>query len=301
MNIYLYGIPPLQQRESLYSWLQRLAQSQGMSYTQITQLLELSRIKDMDAPKLPIHKNTFSKISNFNEVWFQGLFAINKSIRQFKSVKKQLRINHDKKPITSVCCECLKTDVLPYFRIEWRFNFWKVCPLHAIELNTTCPHCNSEIILSNSLLTGLNSVPDLRYCQSCLLEFSNTKSKEEIFPALQDQIQTQNNMMASIVTGYCQIVPLNKRFNLNIMFRIYELGILHSAATADFEAPVSSDQREALINFIASMNKKILAQERLHNRARNWRSRNRKICIPEYERVNFYTKPRLMYNVKQEF
>ncbi|WP_423708780.1 TniQ family protein [Undibacterium sp. WLX3042] len=139
MNIYLYGIPPLQQRESLYSWLQRLAQSQGMSYTQITQLLELSRIKDMDAPKLPIHKNTFSKISNFNEVWFQGLFAINKSIRQFKSVKKQLRINHDKKPITSVCCECLKTDVLPYFRIEWRFNFWKVCPLHAIELNTTCP------------------------------------------------------------------------------------------------------------------------------------------------------------------
>ncbi|MFZ6755214.1 TniQ family protein [Undibacterium sp. Dicai25W] len=290
MSTYLYGIPPLQQRESLYSWLQRLAQSQAMSYKQITELFELNHIKDMDAPALPIQRNTFSKISNLNDAWFQGLFAINKSIRKFKSVKKQLRINNEKKPITSICSECLKNDSFPYFRIEWRFQFWKICPYHAIELNTTCPHCNNDITLSDSLLAGLNSVPNFRYCQSCLLEFSKKKSNEEILPTLQDQIQIQKNMMASIIIGSCQIAPLNKRFGLHIMFRLYELGILHSAANADFQSPFSSGQRHALINFITNLNKRMQARDRLHDRAKKWRPNNRRTHIPDYERVALYAK-----------
>lgn len=44
------------------------------------------------------------------------------------------------------CPECLKEDVEPYFRTQWRIAFHTFCPKHNVMLHDRCPYCGEPVI-----------------------------------------------------------------------------------------------------------------------------------------------------------
>lgn len=42
---------------------------------------------------------------------------------------------------TAFCAACLKSDVRPFLRLQWRMAWHTVCPLHVQPLIDVCPHC----------------------------------------------------------------------------------------------------------------------------------------------------------------
>ncbi len=44
------------------------------------------------------------------------------------------------------CAMCLKNDQEPYFRKQWRYSHYTICPIHQCLLEDRCPSCNSLII-----------------------------------------------------------------------------------------------------------------------------------------------------------
>lgn len=43
------------------------------------------------------------------------------------------------------CVECLRSDVKPFFRRQWRFAWHVACPIHLSSLRDCCPHCQAPI------------------------------------------------------------------------------------------------------------------------------------------------------------
>ncbi|MEQ5840129.1 TniQ family protein [Paraburkholderia acidicola] len=73
------------------------------------------------------------------------------------------------RPIYRYCPACLGGDVVPHFRLPWRFAYSFVCEIHHCPLLDACAHCSQKIDLT--LLfprrTFASSAPDLRHCNRC--------------------------------------------------------------------------------------------------------------------------------------
>ncbi|HIE1900987.1 TniQ family protein [Pseudomonas aeruginosa] len=56
---------------------------------------------------------------------------------------------HDRRRVSSyttqMCCACLASDSIPYFRRYWRLALAVVCPIHGIYLRDCCPWCHGPI------------------------------------------------------------------------------------------------------------------------------------------------------------
>ena len=69
----------------------------------------------------------------------------------------------------SCCPICMREDLIPHFRLSWRFAFLTYCPIHQCQLLDRCPQCNALIwpamirrrIQANSAWIGLE------YCAFC--------------------------------------------------------------------------------------------------------------------------------------
>lgn len=68
------------------------------------------------------------------------------------------------------CPACLKADQVPFIRLEWRFNCWRLCPEHEGVLQSRCPACAAPLELPISLVSAGRrklGVADLSCCASC--------------------------------------------------------------------------------------------------------------------------------------
>lgn len=68
------------------------------------------------------------------------------------------------------CPECLKHDITPYFRKQWRYQFYTFCPIHLCLLESKCPNCNSPVLFHK-----LTWKSKLHYCYQCHFDLSETK------------------------------------------------------------------------------------------------------------------------------
>ncbi|SEF35456.1 TniQ protein [Variovorax sp. NFACC28] len=64
-------------------------------------------------------------------------------------------------PRYAICCTCLASDPLPFFRSHWRFSNVCWCPIHGHCLTDECPVCAKPIALSDS------REAKLRFCGTC--------------------------------------------------------------------------------------------------------------------------------------
>ena len=43
------------------------------------------------------------------------------------------------------CVGCLRADKTPFFRLDWRVALYTECPIHAVALRDSCPHCGAGV------------------------------------------------------------------------------------------------------------------------------------------------------------
>lgn len=165
----LYRVPAVINTESLASWLSRLALAQGCTIHQIRKFL---KIKDQDtdlflSTNIP---NTLATACNLHPDEFIVIRRVMSQLHQINENGVSFLLNSDGKPRSRYCPLCLKSDRVPYFRLEWRFNPWRWCPVHSCLLEDLCPNCHGLIRTPFNMINagpGRSGIPTLSYCHSC--------------------------------------------------------------------------------------------------------------------------------------
>src|SRR5690606_31058855 len=168
----LYGAPRIFPGESMSSWLQRLSQQQGVSIEKLF-LLSGARVpKDVDSTAISAGLSNLIATCGFSLCNFAPMDAVARSIRKTKLLQQQVRTDQKGQPVSAFCPACLENDRSPYYRVEWRFKFWKFCPEHKSPMAISCGKCMKEVTLNRSILLSLVAPPSLAYCQFCLSKLS---------------------------------------------------------------------------------------------------------------------------------
>lgn len=264
----LYGAPNIFPGESMSSWLQRLSQQQGISIEKLFLLAGAKVPKDVDATGLSVGLSNLINMCGFSARNFVIVSAVARAIQKTKPLQLQVRADHKGQPVSAFCPVCLANDRSPYYRLEWRFKFWKFCPTHKLPMMTACGKCKKEIALDKAILLSMNPPPSLAYCQFCLSKLAYIKeSLIDDSLNLREKISVQRNMMAGILYGYCMIAPHEKKFTLHVMVRLHQLSLLLPAMRADFDEIVDPEQAMVLDKFLKKLQVQIRRKELMHERA----------------------------------
>lgn len=266
----LYGAPNIISGESISSWLQRLSQQQGLSIDKLFSFVDANVPNDLDSAILEDELTNLVKICGLTSKDFQVIKAIGRSIRAEKLLQWQIRKRQDGRPVSAFCSACLNTDRIPYYRIEWRFQFWKYCPEHKLALLLSCSDCQREIVLDRAILLSSAPAPSLAYCRFCLSRHAeDSKSAVIENQNIEAKISVQRSIMASVLQGYCMVVPFENRFTLEMMFRLRELGLLLSAERSEFCDAFDPQRIRVMRKFIKWMQIRIDKKEPIFENLRS--------------------------------
>jgi len=177
----LYNVPRLLPRESFSSWVTRLSLSQGITPSILLKYLEIHLIDDLDRHIGGLNLKQLCKKAGIREYEFNGIKKIFSSLAAFEQTGRYFLLFSGKKARYRFCPICLEQDDCPYFRIEWRFKVWHVCPLHKCFLEDQCYHCATYVTLPFNMLTsGYKNmgIGSLAICHSC------GKPLSQVSPAL---------------------------------------------------------------------------------------------------------------------
>lgn len=272
----LYGAPNIFPGESMSSWLQRLSQQQGISIEKLFSLAGAKAPKDIDSAALSAGILKLINMCGFSSRNFAIVIAASRAIQKTKPLQQQVHADLKGKPVSAFCPGCLDSDRSPYYRLEWRFKFWKYCPEHKSPMLIVCGKCNQEIALDKSILLSLTPPPNLGYCQFCMSKFSHANELViDVALNIDEKVSVQRNMMAGVLNGYCMIAPHEKKFTLHVMVRLHQLGLLLPAMRTDFDKLVDPEQVIVLAKFLKNLQVQIRRKELMHERAsRRWRMRS---------------------------
>lgn len=78
------------------------------------------------------------------------------------------------------CPACLREDVKPYYRVQWRLVWHIGCAKHGVSLSDKCPHCNAPI--EPHRLSGADC--DMAICATCKRDLRDSKSMKADADAL---------------------------------------------------------------------------------------------------------------------
>ncbi|MBE0471088.1 MAG: TniQ family protein [Methyloprofundus sp.] len=116
------------------------------------------------------------------------------------------------------CPVCLKEDVEPYFRTQWRLALHTFCPKHQVMLHDCCPCCGESVVFQRIELgkgkdeAGLDK--KLSTCFNCGFDLALSKAEKPIF-INQEIADTWLNLLSE----------LNE--NRLSSFDLEQLGVLH--------------------------------------------------------------------------
>ncbi|MFZ6845847.1 TniQ family protein [Undibacterium sp. RuTC16W] len=262
---YFLVAPKIIPGEALSSWIHRLCQSHGISTKRLYKLLNFRKPEDVDSEEFPEAILKLMSMTRHDIENFQLVKAVNRSILLTEALRKQLRTGLDQSPTTAFCWQCLRTDAIPYYRIEWRFYFWQTCPKHLVDILTRCPYCLKSPDLRSELLVSNNATPSLAFCYFCQFYFGDSiqQIQSEFATSSVEQIKTQQSMMASVVYGYFQIHPWAERFPLQSMFHLYNAGLLASDIKSDSCSPPAWGEG-IFSSFLHFLDSKLETGERAH-------------------------------------
>lgn len=251
-NFYrLYGAPHIFLGESIFSWVHRLSQQQGLSIEKLFSLVGASAPDDLDFADLREGFMTLIGMCGLTAKDFQVVNAICRSARTERLLQWQIRKNPDGRPVTAFCPDCLNADRNPYYRIEWRFSFWEYCAEHESRLLVCCSKCQRDILLDRAILLSSSPAPSLAYCRLCSSRLAETS--ELLVGEIRDikeKVSNQRAMMASILNGYCMIAPFKKKLTLYVMMRLQQFDLLLSAQESDFESEFDAGRMRELDRFL---------------------------------------------------
>lgn len=263
-----FGAPIPYPTESFSSWFHRFCLQQGMGFKQALDYFKIPLGRDLD---YEIDHVTLHEIATACAVAHDQYLlwrSTSNTIQRHRAVRKKLRQTPRGEATTAFCTDCLKSEDQPYLRLEWRFDFWRICPKHRQKLDHVCRNCKNQIILDKSILTASVPAPNLNFCKYCLSPF-NGRIRTSITPLSDEEIDKglaiQRALMATIIHGYGHIAPLKARVTPGVLIRLLDANLLSTAVEGDFEEEVPQERAKYLKKMLRRFKTVALRIERRKN------------------------------------
>ena len=220
--------------EILSSWLSRIADGHGLS---LNQFLSLSLPRpvgvgfDIDLSTDPeffkaIIAGTGADHDEAIQTTFipdQGTIYLGTDPLHLEWIVP-LRLQNRRQPGLPFCPTCLATDPVPYYRKQWRYGFFPVCPKHGL-LEFQCPNCGHPYAYQGSdsgrdVAVG-SGLPG--YCRGCRQEFSATSQATGGVVAIVGDLQRR--ILAGVDDGWLEVPNRDK-----VHVHCYLRGLHHLAS-----------------------------------------------------------------------
>lgn len=288
------GAPTPYPTEAFSSWFHRFCLQQGIGFRRALDYFKIPQDRDLDCEIDHLILHEIVTASSIPIGHFMFWKNISNTIRRHRAVRRKLRLTPRGEATTAFCTDCLQSEVQPYLRLEWRFNFWQICPLHRKKLDHVCRNCKNQIILEKSILTASRPTPSLNHCKYCFSPFNSriqTKHENLIDLEIDNKIETQRALMSTILHGYGHIAPLKARVTPTVLIRLIDSNFISTATKNDFEDNVSRERTIYLKSILQRFKKIALRTERRKNwtqikeRAIERTIRQRKRQIPRLRKL----------------
>lgn len=201
--------------ESIASWLMRVGQMHAISPDQLFRRARLKRVSDFDRD---LQLEDLEKIVIGTGL---GLGAIQCLMGKFKNIRSQslwrtFVIGPDSSGgYYKYCPHCLASDDEPYWRFTWRLTYYKLCPVHGIELIERCLSCRRPVFpVRRPVGLFLQATSVLCVCPYCDYDWRGAVVKPVKEEGLKSALALQRTITAAILRGHYFVVGVEGEFSL---------------------------------------------------------------------------------------
>lgn len=202
--------------ESFGSWVQRVCQHFQLTHASFYRLTRIDVSKDADLTLNLAKCRRIASLFGLVEDDFACMRLMFERVAAQKSMRFFLNFREDGKPAHRFCPCCLRADATPYYRLEWRFKHWTVCPLHRVKMEDACQSCGSAPQMHKTMLSGNRGVPSLAYCCACWsdLRGSQAATGSEECQETEDAAATGRAVVSAVILGYFGILGFKSNWKL---------------------------------------------------------------------------------------
>lgn len=227
--------------EGIASWLQRLGRQHGVAPSELVKnAMGWDALpEDVELAFTEEETSHLLYYANGSKIAFQLNEALFKPLRQ-KSIYRA----REKGPFQWIvekpdgksrhygyCPECLRQDDIPYWRVEWRFRHWVVCPSHRCWIRMACPHCGHRPDLERPYLVRSRRralMPtSLGQCAECAEDLYGVNVEEPDMREAEYYIRRQRALLSTLINGFCYVDPYREKQSIAIAINMLRMGTLH--------------------------------------------------------------------------
>ncbi|MCA8212601.1 MULTISPECIES: TniQ family protein [Burkholderia cepacia complex] len=207
----LLVVPPPIDDESPASWLLRISEKHHVSCETLLQAFGIKMSNDPDISLRPEDMLRIGRGTGVPEHRLRTLGDTFSAIRQDRFLTRLLVTDKSSIVKYRFCRECLRTDPIPYFRIQWRFLDWKYCPIHRIELSDHCGQCGCSRSgmslgrISNDKARGIRTCHRCRHSLAALRRSAADARATDTIVTLQRHVVTASLIDMEEIDG-----PVNR-------------------------------------------------------------------------------------------
>ena len=228
-----YGTPKPLFCESFASWVQRVCQHFDMTYASFARLLGVAFGQDVDLALDDAGYRQLARLFGLADEDFALMRLSFGRCVTSKPLRRLLYYRDDGRLAYRFCPCCLRADSTPYYRLEWRFEHWTICPQHRVKMEYACLRCGTRPQMQRTILSGSRSVPTLAHCCACACDMRQTgagATGSEQMPELNQVVSTERAVVSAVVHGYFSVVGFRaRRVTLRRLPEWLEHGLLTGA------------------------------------------------------------------------
>lgn len=210
----LLVVPDPYQDETPASWIQRICQIHQCTYAA---LLNAFGIRPHEDPDLRLRPSTLARLAYRTTASVTDVKRLGRVFtfaRRFASVRSELNYDAYGRPSYRYCPRCLSDDVHPYWRIAWRFQIWEICPIHYVDMQDQCPHCQAFIAPYRSNIGFDREAGSARtslHCASCHMSLaSGSMAPRSVEGDLRQKIELQMPFVSACLSGHFRLEGYDK-------------------------------------------------------------------------------------------
>ena len=226
----LAQVPLPQARESVCSWFARLALSQGQTPHEVAKHFELSSAHDLDFALTKGQLKGLFESAGVQPRTFALQARVIGHLSRITSAVPRLLMGTGRSARVRYCVGCMTSMGEPYFPIEWRFDCWRMCPIHQCLLRDSCPHCGEALRLLPSLVRagpkqkGVGMLSRCTACDESLLAGEARLIGPEFDGFRRDILDNGRAVLAALNYGYVQLVGRKRKSSLRELIDLHRRG-----------------------------------------------------------------------------
>lgn len=235
----LFGVPRVNQFESPFSWISRLALSQSAKLENILDLFLIDDYQDIDlyfSEKCIERAEVITGISLERFKIVRDIYSITTNL---SSNRSDFFLYSDKgNPRYRYCPVCLYESRIKSFDFNWRYDAWRWCPVHDCLMVDKCCHCEEYIELTRSMITAGKDREGVAYLDRCLKCGDKiSKKSDEVLHPFKDNLllefektmlENGRAFLSSIYNKNFYIFRNKKPYAKNNLMSVYMMGIIPS-------------------------------------------------------------------------